>query len=1025
MLYKKNSEKTLSKELFENPSSEYRGTPFWAWNSLLKKDELLRQIDIFKEMGLGGFHMHVRTGLENKYLGDEFMELIRSCVDKAKDENMLAWLYDEDRWPSGAAGGFVTENHDFRQRSVSFSPDYEASVKHHNQNAENPDEDNDIKLLTCYDIVLDDEGYLLSYKRIGKDDTACGKKWYLFLDIETPSSWYNDKTYIDTLNPTAVDKFIKITHERYKECVGDEFGKTVPAIFTDEPQVYKKQKLCNSFDCNREIHLPWTDAFPQEYKKRYNADIFDYLPETVWQLPESTYSPHRYYYHNLIGDIFASSFAENIGRWCDDNGIAFTGHMMEEPTLESQTHSLSEAMRSYGYFGIPGIDMLCNSTEFTTAKQCQSAVHQFGKEAMLSELYGVTAWDCDFRTYKFGGDWQAALGVTVRVPHLSWYAMQGEAKRDYPASIGYQSPWWNKFNVIENHFARLNTALTRGKPVVKVGVIHPIESFWLHYGPNDKTEIFRKQLEEQFSFVTDWLLEGSIDFDFISEALLPELNEGGCNPFKVGCMQYDAVVVPGCETLRETTLSRLEEFGKQGGKLIFMGNAPKYIDALVCDKAVKLWNESIKIGFTRAELLSALEDNRTVTIRKDNGLLTYDILHQLRADTDCNWLFVCHGSEPDNKDVSTSEKISIIVKGEYKAEIWNTDDGSVSPANTIYRNGDTVIDKELFSYESLLLKLIPGKSEVLIDYPSSEMDNAGYVIKCEDYSLDEDNVFLLDIAEYAVDFGPFNAEDEILRLDNKARHSVGLRERGGSVAQPWAVKSEAPSHTVSLRFCFISKIDYIGADLALEDADKAVITFNGKSVNNDICGYFVDKTISRIHLPQINKGLNILEVTLPLGERTNTENMFILGKFGVELCGRKAKITAMPQNIDFGNLTSQGFPFYGGNVIYKFKAMAHNGKMSVKVNNYRGTLTSIFVDGKERGDIIYPPYELDIDSLSEGLHDVAVKLYLHRYNCFGPLHMTEVNHKWHGPGAWRTVGDSWSYEYILRQTGLLTAPRIK
>lgn len=53
-------------------------------------------------MGFGGFHMHVRTGMDTEYLSDEFMHLIRSCTDKAKNEKMLAWLYDEDRWPSGA-----------------------------------------------------------------------------------------------------------------------------------------------------------------------------------------------------------------------------------------------------------------------------------------------------------------------------------------------------------------------------------------------------------------------------------------------------------------------------------------------------------------------------------------------------------------------------------------------------------------------------------------------------------------------------------------------------------------------------------------------------------------------------------------------------------------------------------------------------------------------------------------------------------------------------------------------------------
>ena len=158
---------------------------------------------------------------------------------------------------------------------------------------------------------------------------------------------------------------------------------------------------------------------------------------------------------------------------------------MEEPTLLSQSYAIGETMRHYRSFQLPGIDMLCDATEYTTAKQAQSAAHQYGREGVLSELYGVTNWVFDFRGHKFQGDWQAALGVTVRVHHLSWVSMAGESKRDYPATINYQSPWYKVFHV-EDHFARLNTALTR-KPVVKVGVVHPVESYWLHLGPEDTT----------------------------------------------------------------------------------------------------------------------------------------------------------------------------------------------------------------------------------------------------------------------------------------------------------------------------------------------------------------------------------------------------------------------------------------------------------------------------------------------------------------------------------------------------------
>ena len=118
MLYPKNQEQSLSHELFRNPTSEYRGTPFWAWNNRLDKAELLRQIGVLQDMGMGGFHMHSRVGLDTPYLGPEFLQMVHACVDEAKKRNMLAWLYDEDRWPSEAAGGLVTKNPRYRMRRL-------------------------------------------------------------------------------------------------------------------------------------------------------------------------------------------------------------------------------------------------------------------------------------------------------------------------------------------------------------------------------------------------------------------------------------------------------------------------------------------------------------------------------------------------------------------------------------------------------------------------------------------------------------------------------------------------------------------------------------------------------------------------------------------------------------------------------------------------------------------------------------------------------------------------------------------
>ncbi len=1025
MLYKKNSAPELSKELFKNPTSEYRGTPFWAWNNMLTKDELCRQIDVFKEMGLGGFHMHVRTGLKNQYLSDEYMELVRACVDKAKGEEMLAWLYDEDRWPSGAAGGLVTKDEKYRARSLILTTSLETDgfMSRELSRAEASRTGNG-KLLAVYDVVLDENGYLESYRRIGENDAAQGTKWYAILEVCCDNSWYNDQAYADTLNEDAIKRFIEVTHERYKEKVGDEFDKTVPAIFTDEPQFARKQTFKNSTDTD-DVAMPWTDSVPEKYSELYGADIFDTLPEVFWDLKDSAPSLHRYRYHDFVAELFARSFADTVGSWCAENGIALTGHMMEEQSLHSQTAALGEAMRSYRSFQLPGIDLLCNNHEFTTAKQAQSAAHQFGYEGVLSELYGVTGWDCDFKTYKHQGDWQAALGITIRVPHLSWYAMAGEAKRDYPASISYQSPWYKEYKLIEDHFARVNTALTRGKPVINVGVIHPVESFWLRWGPNDKSAIFREGMDEKFHDLADWLLNGSVDFNFISESLLPDLCQKGSAPLKVGKMEYDTIIVPGCETLRATTLQRLEDFKNAGGRLIFLGEAPKYCDAVVSDRGANLYEISEKCDYTRSAVINALESGKTVSIRYADGRLTDNFIYQLRQDENDGWLFVCHSSEPWNSRVDHGHDLKITVKGEYSVLIYNTQNGDIYPADFTNKNGNTVISQHFYGYDSCLYKLMEKGAVEPCGEKRIKYVNGTCKYGLVDYELSEKNVLLLDMAEHKLQGeAEFSPKEEILRLDNICREKLGLNERGGSVVQPWVYGEKAPISQVTLRYTFQSEIDYEGAELALEDAHIAKVSLNGADADMTVLGDYVDISIQRIALPKIIKGENTLVITYPFGESANLENVFVLGDFGVSVQGYISTITALPEKIAFGTILSQGFPFYGGNIIYKLPVEAENNRLTVSVTDFFGTLVTASLDGKEIGKIAYAPYTATAEGIENGKHILELTLFGHRYNSFGPVHLVNEKESWHGPGAWRSEDINWSYEYVLRKLGIMKAPEI-
>ena len=71
-------------KLFENPTTEYKGKPFWSWNGELDRDELIRQTHVMGEMGFGGHFMHSRAGLITEYLGDEWFDHINAVADESE-----------------------------------------------------------------------------------------------------------------------------------------------------------------------------------------------------------------------------------------------------------------------------------------------------------------------------------------------------------------------------------------------------------------------------------------------------------------------------------------------------------------------------------------------------------------------------------------------------------------------------------------------------------------------------------------------------------------------------------------------------------------------------------------------------------------------------------------------------------------------------------------------------------------------------------------------------------------------------
>lgn len=999
---------------FAEPASLYRGAPFWSWNGQLERDELLRQIDVFDEMGIGGVTIHSRTGLATEYLGDEFMELVKASRDHAHAKGMLTWLYDEDRWPSGFGGGFVTSDPKHRAKFLLFTPTPYGQgkvAKHTDSTAAGTRQENG-ELLARYAVRLDD-GRLADYRMLA-DDEQVGEGetcWYAYLETANPSPWFNNQTYVDTLSPEAMQRFIEVTHERYKQVLGEAFGKDVPAIFTDEPQFTHKRML-RFADQPMDLAWPWTVDLDEAFAEQFGESILAHFPEVVWDLPDRRVSLWRYRYHEWVAERFSQSFSDQLGQWCDANGLALTGHMMEESTLAKQTKALGEAMRSYRTMHIPGIDMLCDWEELTTAKQAQSAARQYGRAGVMSELYGVTGWHYPFEGHKRQGDWQAALGVLFRVHHLSWYCMKGEAKRDYPASISYQSPWYTQYHHVEDHFARVGATLSRGKPVCRVGVIHPVESYWLCAGPNDTSGAECGRRDDEFQALNGWLIHGLIDFDYIAESLLPDLADKDTpGTFGVGECAYEAVLVPGMRTIRSTTLDRLEAFADGGGRVIFVGEVPTLVDAVASDRPVQLAARCEQVAMNNVAVLDALSPHRDIDLVTPFGSRPSKLVYQMRAEGDDRYLFLCYMG----KDGQAGGTLRL--RGHFAVEELDTATGQTRPIAATYTDDQTRVDLQLLVVGHALLKLTPGKrtdGESLVQPTGDEVARLTSPVPI---TLDEPNVLLFDKATFRINDGDWQDETQLLDIENVLRAELGLPRKFGQIAQPWTDKSPVTElATITLRLPFTSQVPVSGAQLALENLAESAVTFDGQPVDTKPTGYFTDKAIQTIALPDFDAGEHVIAIALRFTKETSIEWCYLLGDFGVTLRGDRGIITEPVRELSFGNWTAQGLPFYGGNVTYHCTAPCDGA--AVQTPQLDGTAVNVTV-GNQSQFVYRPPYVAHLPLQAGDQIDFTV--YGHRANCFGPVHMAEPI-RWLGPQTWRTKGTQFSREFQLKPLGIRTAP---
>ncbi len=963
-------------ESFQFPPEDYCSRPFWAWNGGLTERELLRQIRVFQEMGFGGFFMHSRTGLDTEYLGEEWFRLTRACVREGKKQGLQPWIYDEDRWPSGPAGGIVTKEEQYRRRvlTLSFTVDEKAPLAMFAGRVSS-------LRLECGWRRIQDPAALLP-----------GETLMVFtVHLMEPQSTYNGFTDVDRLNRAATERFLEVTHKQYEARCGKDF-KDIVGVFTDEPHRGMVFSEFSDQGEDKKWSLPWTDDLPQVFADTYGSDLLEQLPALFLQPEGNPVVKVKWQYMELLQKLFIERFLQPIQAWTQKKGMKTTGHFLHEDTLMAQAVPCGSVMRCYPYLDEPGIDSLTDNRYIPWAiKALESVARQLEKPFKLSELYGATGWHMSFQDYKFVTDWQIILGINVRCPHLSWYTMKGEAKRDYPGSFLHQATWYGEHKALETYFARLSVAATSGKPVCDTLVIHPVESLWCQIHPGwadgfDGVTPAVKGLERDFVRTFNYLMEAQKDFDYGDEGLLAEYAAVERGVLRVGAMEYRQVVVSGCLNIRSSTYRLLKTFQDQGGQLLFIGIPPRFVDCEKTRACHDLAHKGVHIPLNRQAVVNLFRQQPSpVKIQADVAKNFYLQLRQAEDGlTAVLW----------NKSRSRSFRdLEISVPKAGSVALWDCFTGEKNALPV--QNGQVKLD---FAPGQERVLRIGRQAEVLPIWQARHDRHWTSLGQPTGYALDEDNVYVLDMANLWLEDQQIAGSQEILELDRMLRTRLGFALRGGEMLQPWAREKKTFAGK-SIRLQYSIEMEVLpGAPLtlALEPMEGLRLSVNGKQVKLERKDRFwVDNCYTLYQLPcDIWKlGSNTLEVTATYGEESGLEAMFLLGSFGVWFREHRPVIGSLPENLKIGDIVKQGLAFYSGKVTYRFD-LPQRGAFALHLPKVGGSCT-LATCGRETKMI---PWAWETPTFHAEDHSVEIQVVLNRHNTFGPLHRFPPETALRGPG---------------------------
>jgi len=857
------------KKLFQHPSREYSTGPLWVWNDMLTDEEVRSTLRDLAAQQVKQAWVHPRPGLMTPYLSDRWFQLWQVALDEARRLDMNVWIYDENSYPSGFAGGWVPE----------LMPESRGQGLNFSEAAQPPKWNNET--LAVFRITDGHAENVSQHLRAGEE---LGNGRYLVATVvRAPDSpWTGGRAYVNLLTPGVTEKFLDITLEAYRKHVGGEFGKRIPGVFTDEPNIHPTGEF------------PWCDDLPEQFQRRWGSSLLDDLASLKTAVGD--WRKVRFQYFSTLNDLFLERWSKPYHDYCEQHHLEWTGHYWDHEWPNCGT--VPDNMAMYAWHQRPGIDCLMNQyaenthAQFGNArmvKELTSVANQLGQKRTLCETYGAGGWDLRFEDMKRIGDWLSVLGVNTINQHLDYITLRGARKRDHPQSFSYHEPWWDAYHIQAGYFARLSAALSQGEQINRILVIEPTTTAWMYQGDAKRLQ----EVGDSFFQLVMSLEAAQIEYDLGSESILADHGSVRGKQFQVGRRAYDVVVIPpATENLNARTWELLFRYVLGGGQVLSCAQSVRRSDGQTDAPPIGLtvtskhWQRvatsDLPARLQRLQLESAV--TQVERSPDDRGVL----FHQRRRLDDGELLFLVNTSNEHPSRGTVASALGGV-------EQWDLLTGRTRPYPFARAGRKLSADFTLPPSGSLLLFLSkkPNPPARVPAESTAVLDATGPV---ETRRL-EPNVLTLDYVDVTA-----GGETKSNTYFYAAQQFVF--QKNGLPRNPWdsavQFKDDIISKTFAADSGFTASYKFtieggVPSNLAIviERPDLYTITCNGWLVSNPAGDWWLDKSFGRIAIADTARaGENV--VTLKASPFTifhELESAYVLGDFTLKATERGFIIT--------------------------------------------------------------------------------------------------------------------------------------